>query len=80
MGLISGILLAPLAPVRGVVKLGEILRDQADQELYGRSTIRHELDELEDARGAGDISADEEMQGQREILDRTMRRPGDAAR
>ena len=75
MGLISGLLTAPLLPVRGVVKLGEVLRDQADQELYGRSTIRRELDELEEARAAGDISPEEETERQREILEHTMRRP-----
>ena len=67
-----GLLSLPLAPITGLIKLGEVLQDQVDNELHGRSAARHQLEELEEARASGHISEEEELQGQREVLDRTM--------
>lgn len=72
-----GLLSLPLAPITGLIKLGEVLRDQVDNELSGRSSVRRQLEELEQARASGRISEEEELQGQREVLDRVMGRPGD---
>lgn len=66
----------PLAPITGLIKLGEVLQDQVDNELHGRSAARRQLEELEEARASGRISEEEELQGQREVLDRTMGRHG----
>jgi hypothetical protein len=75
-----GLLSWPLAPVTGVIKIAEVLQRQVDNEMHGRSTVRHQLEELEEARASGRISEEQELQGEREILDRTMGRPsgGDA--
>jgi len=59
MGLISGILTLPLAPVRGTVWLAERLQEQAANEIYDESAIRAELFELEEARSAGELSDEE---------------------
>jgi len=66
----------PLAPISGLIKLGEVLQDQVDNELHGRSAVRGQLEELEEARSSGSISEEEELRGQREILGRAMGRPG----
>lgn len=79
MGLITGLLTAPLAPLRGVIKLSEVLQDQADRELHGRSAARRQLEELGEARASGRISEAEEIEEQRRILERTMRRPSGQA-
>jgi len=69
MGLWSGIAMLPLAPVRGVVRLAEIIQQQVDQELHNPARTRRQLEELEEARERGEISADEEKQVQKQILE-----------
>ncbi|MBM7057363.1 gas vesicle protein GvpG [Streptomyces rubiginosohelvolus] len=46
MGLISGLLLLPLAPARGVVWIAEQLQETAERELYDPGVIRAQLAEL----------------------------------
>ena len=53
MGLITGLLTLPLAPVRGTAWLAERIQEQAEAELYDESSIRAGLMELEEAREAG---------------------------
>jgi len=68
MGLLSGTLLLPLAPVRGVIRLAEVIQRQVEQELRNPARTRQQLEELEEARERGEISADEEREVQRQIL------------
>lgn len=68
MGLLSGTLLLPLAPVRGVIRLAEVIQRQVEQELHNPARTRQQLEELEEARERGEISADEEKQVQKQIL------------
>jgi len=68
MGILSAIVGLPLAPVRGVVALGEVIARQVDQELHNPATTRRQLEELEEARERGEISAEEESEAQEEIL------------
>ncbi|WP_405411103.1 gas vesicle protein GvpG [Streptomyces rubiginosohelvolus] len=46
MGLISGLLLLPLAPARGVVWIAEQLQETAERELHDPGVIRAQLAEL----------------------------------
>ena len=73
MGLFSAIVLAPLAPVRGVIALAEVIQRQAEQELHNPATTRRQLEELEEAREQGEISAEEDEEAQEEILETRMR-------
>jgi hypothetical protein len=47
MGLFTGLLTLPLAPVRGVVWVAEQVAEEADRQLYDESRIRGELLQLE---------------------------------
>lgn len=78
MGLLSGILLAPLAPLRGVVALAEVIQRQVDQELNNPAHTRRQLEELQELRERGAISSDEEHTAQEQILHSRIapRRPG----
>ena len=67
MGLVSGLLLLPLAPVRGTVWLAERIQEQAELELHDEDAIRTQLMELEAARAAGDIT-DEELEAAQDVL------------
>ncbi|MPY77733.1 MAG: gas vesicle protein G [Actinophytocola sp.] len=70
MGLLTLILGLPLAPFRGVIKLGELIQDRVNAELTDVSSARHELEAAEEARETGEISADEEIDVQRDVVDR----------
>ncbi len=59
MGLITGLLTLPLAPVRGVAWVAEQVADQAEQEMYDEGKIMRELAAVELAHDAGEISEDE---------------------
>ena len=70
MGLVSGILGLPLAPVRGVLALGELIRRRVDEEQAAPAAVRRELEAAEEASASGEISAEEEAQTQQQVLDR----------
>jgi hypothetical protein len=70
MGLISGLLTLPLAPVRGTAWLAERIQEQAENELYDESAIRSQLAEIESAREAGEIGEEEATLAEDVLLER----------
>ena len=70
MGLISGLLLLPLAPVRGTVWIAERLLEQAEAELNDEGTIRAQLMEIDRAREAGEIGEAEAAEAEDILLAR----------
>lgn len=70
MGLISTILTLPLSPLRGVVAIAEIVREEVELEYQSPTAIQHEAEDLERARAAGEISAEEEARGEQELVNR----------
>lgn len=78
MGLISEILLAPFAPVRGVVALAEVIQRQVDQELNNPANTRRQLEELDARRQQGEITGEQEQAAQEQVLQRRIprRSPG----
>ena len=73
MGLFTGLLTLPLAPVRGAMWIAEQVSAQAERELGDEATIRRQLAELEVRHDMGEISDDEYEQGENELLERLMR-------
>ncbi|MEV4236613.1 MULTISPECIES: gas vesicle protein GvpG [unclassified Nocardia] len=78
MGLVSAILSLPLAPVRGVIWLGELIQDQVEQQLQSPAAVRRELEEIDEAAAAGRLSEEERKQAQQAVLDRTLPSSDDA--
>ncbi|MFI7664662.1 gas vesicle protein GvpG [Nocardia sp. NPDC049526] len=76
MGLVSAILSLPLAPVRGVIWLGELIQDQVEQQLQDPAAVRRELEEIDAAAAAGRLSDEERKQAQQSVLDRRLRSAG----
>ncbi|WP_433709184.1 gas vesicle protein GvpG [Nocardia sp. CA-084685] len=76
MGLVSAILSLPLAPMRGVIWLGELIQDQVEQQLQSPAAVRHELEEIDAAAADGGLSEDERKQAQQAVIDR-LRPAGD---
>lgn len=73
MGLFSGILLLPLAPVRGTVWVAELLAAQAERELDDEATVRRLLVEAEAALEDGLLTEAEYEQIEDELLERLSR-------
>jgi len=69
MGVLKWIVLWPLAPVRGVVSLGELIQRRVDQEMQNPATTRKQLEGLEEARKRGELSPEEEEEAQEEIVE-----------
>jgi hypothetical protein len=59
MGLITGLLTLPLAPVRGVAWIGEQVAAEAERELDDEARLRRELGSLELAREEGSLTEEE---------------------
>jgi hypothetical protein len=72
MGLITGLLTLPLAPVRGTVWLAERIQEQAEEELYDESAIRDGLLELEAARQDGTLDEQELAAAEDALIERLM--------
>jgi gas vesicle protein GvpG len=72
MGLITGLLTLPLAPVRGTVWIAERVQEQAEAEYYDESSIRAGLLELEAARESGDFDEEELAAAEDALVERLM--------
>lgn len=70
MGFLTGLVTLPLAPVRGVIWIAERIEEQASRELSDQGQIIRQLEELEDARDAGEISAEEADRAEAALLGR----------
>ncbi|MGW4330644.1 gas vesicle protein GvpG [Nocardia sp. CY41] len=70
MGLFSAILSLPVAPVRGVLWLGEVIQDQVEQKMRDPAVMRRELEAIDEAAAAGQLSEEERRQAQQAVLDR----------
>lgn len=63
MGLFSGLLGLPLAPVKGVIWVGERIAEEADRVHNDPGRIRQELADLDEALADGEITeADHRLQ------------------
>ena len=72
MGLITGLLTLPLAPVRGVVWIGEKVQEVAEEEANDDSTLRAQLIELEELRATGTVPEEELVAAEDELVQRMM--------
>jgi Gas vesicle protein G len=68
VGLFTGLITLPLAPVRGVAWLGEQVLDQATQEASDPDQIRRQLAELEEAEATGEITAEERAEAEEQLV------------
>jgi hypothetical protein len=72
MGLLSGVLTLPLAPVRGVLWLGQKLEDEARRQWSDPATVRRELAAADAEYEAGRLSAEERDRIQDELVARLL--------
>lgn len=70
MGFLTGILLLPLAPLRGTIWLAERLAEVAERELDDEATFKRLLVEAEIAYESGELTEAEYEQVEDELLER----------
>jgi len=73
MGLFTGLVTLPLAPLRGTVWIAEQVRDEAERELYDPAVIRRQLDQIAEARREGTIDEQDADAAERELVSRLLR-------
>jgi hypothetical protein len=76
MGLLKPLLGWPLLPVQGVVRLAQLIQQQAERELYGPASVRRELEQIQRALECGEISEAEAAQAEQEAATRFTQRLG----
>jgi hypothetical protein len=69
MGLITGLLTLPLAPVRGVAWIGEQIAEEADRQLDPEARLRRELGRLQVEHELGELSDEEFERREDELLE-----------
>lgn len=62
----------PLLPLRGVVKLGELIQDRAEQELHDPAAVRRQLEAVEEAQRAGKLSPEEAAEAEQHAISRVV--------
>jgi hypothetical protein len=70
MGLFTGLLTLPLAPVRGVVWVADQMAQEAERQLYDEDRIRSELMQLELDAEDGQLSEAEVRTKEDELFER----------
>jgi hypothetical protein len=76
MGLLTGVLLLPVAPVRGVGWLANVLAEEAERELELKESPERELADLEAARANGEISEEDAEALDTQLIERMLARHG----
>ena len=72
MGLLTGILTLPIAPLRGTVAIAEQVLKQAEEIYYDPAKIRAELERVDQLRADGEIDEDEAASWEEELIERLM--------
>ena len=70
MGLITGLLTLPLAPVRGAAWVADQVAQEADRQLYDEDRILRELAALEMAVEDGEMTEEERAREEDDLLER----------
>ncbi|MCW3065730.1 MAG: gas vesicle protein GvpG [Solirubrobacterales bacterium] len=76
MGILTGLLLLPVAPVRGVGWVANVLAEEAERELESRESPERALADLEAARANGEISEEDAEALETQLIERMLARHG----
>jgi hypothetical protein len=72
VGLLTGLLTLPAAPLRGVIAVANQVKEQAESEYYDPARIRVELDEVARLRDRGELTDDEAVAWEDALIERLM--------
>jgi hypothetical protein len=62
----------PLLPLKGVIQLAELIRDQADEELHDPAAVRRQLEAVEEAERAGKLSPEDAAAAEQQAISRVI--------
>lgn len=74
MGLFALLVKLPVLPVEAVIKLGEVIRDEAESEYSGRAAARAQLEALEDELSTSALSPEEAAEAAEDVVRRMVGR------
>lgn len=72
MGLVSGLLMLPLLPVRGVIRLADELQHEAYRQWSDPAAIQAQLAEIEESVAAGELAPEDAEPLQDELVSRLL--------
>jgi hypothetical protein len=72
MGLITGLLTLPLAPLRGVAWIAEQVREEAERQWMDPAALQEALDDVQARREAGLIDDAEADRLEEELIERLL--------
>jgi hypothetical protein len=72
MGILTGLLTLPLAPVRGTVWVAEILLEQAERQMNDPAVVEQQLLDAEAAYERGELTEEEFADIEDELLGRLL--------
>lgn len=72
MGLFTGLLTLPLAPVRGTAWVAEQVLEQAESQYYDPTVIRRQLEQVDELRSSGEITEEEAEAMEDALVERLM--------
>jgi hypothetical protein len=72
MGLVGALVTLPLAPLRGVQWVTEVLASEAERELAARESPQRKLAELDARRANGEISDEEAEAVEAELIEQML--------
>jgi chorismate mutase len=70
MDIVTAPLRLPFLPLQALVRLAEVIRDEAEQELYDPARARRELEQVQEDRARGAASDEDVARTEREITRR----------
>jgi hypothetical protein len=73
VGLFTGLLTLPFAPVRGVIWIGERVLEQANSELNSPAAIYQQLEEVDQARASGRLSEQASAEAEAQLMAQLLR-------
>ncbi|MFC7645217.1 gas vesicle protein GvpG [Streptosporangium lutulentum] len=65
----------PFMPIRGLIRLAELIQEQVELETRSPAAVRRHLDAVEEARASGEISDEEAEQQVEQILGQMIDQP-----
>jgi len=70
VGLITGLLTLPLAPVRGTIWLAQVIQEEVERRESDEPAILAALEELDAARATGELDEEEIERAEDELVER----------
>lgn len=74
MGLLTLPFRLPLLPLQAVLRLGQVIEQEAERQLTDPTSVRHELEQIQQALESGQMSEQEAARAQEEVVTSYTRR------